>query len=314
MSFLKTLWIPFAALVVPTLSLSASENALARVSSKDGETLTISVGDYRTSFDRTASWTMRSVYYQDRCINDSSGGYYLGTVLKERHGKEGDPFLGSGHRPEEIQEFTVRVFQDDQLLEEPPLEPGLSLEEGNRVLVNKKSNFVSEYSGHLLSIDSTTIISAGGIEQRVTEVGGSGDLAKIVFVYPFMHMLPKSTDLYYAFYEDSFVESGGFVEDKSMTLKKNVTGLLAFDPTHSVGIYLYHQETYPDARLFIFNRKRDNKLYFRYPHPKTEDQSIRYSVYLKAFSASAIARKPEKGFEEMILPSGTEEITIYVEN
>lgn len=313
MRFIHTYSFPLIALVCLLPMLNGEEEVVAKVNSSDGETLTIQVGDYRTSFKKGPSWTMRSVYYRDVCINDSSGGYSLGTVLKERHGEDADPFLGSGHRPEEIQEFTVSIFREDQLIEKRAIEPGLSFSEGNRVVVNKTSNFISQYNGHLLTLESAVTISAEGIEQTVTEVGGDGDLSKIVFVYPFMHMLPNATDTYYAFLGDTFIESGGFLTDKSMTLKKNITGLLAFDPIHSLGIYLYHRETYSDTRLFIFNRERDHKLYFRYPHPAKEGQSLEYSVFLQAFPASEISLQPRKGFTEISLPSGNGEISIYRE-
>jgi hypothetical protein len=290
----------------------------ARAYCYSGETLHTEMGPYKTRFDKNTSWTMRSVFFNDKSIAQSEGGAYLQTVLNETLTAAelaqvgGEYFLGTGHRPEQVDVMTVSAYQDDTLLETRDVKTDIfDLNEGNRLVVHKESRFVSAVNGELLKVTFDTVITTNGIEQHTQLTGGSDNINKIYFVYPLMHIVPNATQHWYAFDGGTLTEKGDFLDDDSMTLNKNITGLLTSNPETGTGIYVYFKESYKNGIVMIWNRAGDNKYYYKYPHPVSAGQIISYSLYMEGFETSGLSVEPSAGFLPQTRPSGTETINFY---
>ena len=321
------------------LALKSSANVVARVSCKDSKHIAITAGNYNLTFSAAHSWTLRSVYFRNQVIDQALPGAFLQTVINESHGqvengKRVDPFLGSGHRPEHIYYLAVAILKGTKTVAVRELfsqQKGLKLkatkngrkitlikpfeldEAGNIVIIKKKSKFLSPCNGLLIYLEFNTVISPSGIEQYVRITGGEGNLKKIKFMFPLMHMLPKATFEYLTYNGSHLVEKGKFKDDKSFSLKKSITSLITWVPKSETGIYIYHTSSYPGGKVNIWNRPLDNKIYFKYPHPKLSGVIMDYSLFFEAFPCKGIAIAPQKGlWKKHIFPSGKESIKIYV--
>lgn len=296
----------------------------ASASSADPKTITIRAGDYRTRFDAGSSWTMRSVLYRNQVINHSEGGTYLQSVLNESHGqisdgKPVDPFLGSGHRPEQVDSLEIGFYDGIKFLSVHELDPekveAFEIERGTTVIFKKRSRLVSAFNGTLIHLEHVTVIAPTGVEQYVRVSGGDGDLSKIAFLYPHMHILPNATHEYLAFHEGNIVEQALFKDDNSMSLRKEVTAIITWVPESNTGIHLYHTRSYPRGEVHIWNRAGDNKLYFRYPYPRARGEALEYALFFEAFPCKGVAAQvpPESGawsLREFTSGKGTAQIAV----
>jgi hypothetical protein len=302
------------------------------VAAADPRTLEITAGDYRTSFSATTSWTMRSVSYRGQVIDQAGPGTYLQTVVNENHGqkgpgKENDPFLGSGHRPELIDHVSLAFYAGAKFLREevlfaPPAHGSNEVDKGDRpvalidpiqggtgttVIIRKMSRFVSAFNGHLISLESSTVVSTAGIEQYARITAGSGSLDKIAYVNPLMHMLPKEAEGYVAYRGDRLVEAAAFKNDGSVSLSKPITALLTCIPGTGTGIILYHTTDQADGKVLIWNRDLDHKLYFRYPYPREAGKHCDYALFFHGFPCRAILPTQPSGslgWKVRTFPSG----------
>lgn len=305
----------------PVSPETSGVQARASVSS-DGKKLEVAAGNYRTRFESRTSWTMRSVFYRDACINQSEGGTYLQCVLNENHGqvdasgKKVDPFLGSGHRPEQVEQLVIELYAGTRRLSRQAVTAGLKPQVGgDTVAVRKLSRFVSAYNGLLMSVDYTTVISPAGVEQYARLTPGDGDLSKINFIYPVMHMFPNATREWTAFLGDQVVETGLFKDDNTFTLAKRITAFATFDPATKTGIYLYHLVEYAGGVHSIWNRPGDNKLYFKYPRFRSADDVRDYRLFLTAFPCAglAVAAPAEgAGWKTIEYPSGAANARFWI--
>ena len=297
--------------------------AQARASlSAAGKTLEVAAGDYRTRFDSRTSWTMRSVFYKTANIDQSEGGAFLQCVLNENHGqvdasgKKVDPFIGSGHRSEQIDQLVVELYAGTTRLSRESVATGLKPQVGgDTVVVRKKSRFVSAYNGLLMSLEFTTVISPGGVEQYARLTPGDGNLSKINFIYPVMQMYPNATHDWAAFLGAKVVEAGVFKDDNSFSLGKRVTAFVTFNPETKTGIYFYHPAEYAGGVNNIWNRSGDNKVYFKYPGLKSVDDVRDYRLFLTAFPCTALAsEQPAEGagWKAMNFPSGGERALFWI--
>lgn len=290
--------------------------------SSDGKKLEVAAGNYRTRFEARTSWTMRSVFYRDACINQSESGTYLQCVLNENHGqvdasgKKVDPFLGSGHRPEQVEKIVVELYAGSRRLSRQAVTEGLTPQVGgDTVAVRKLSRFVSTYNGALMSLDFTTVISPAGVEQYARLTPGDGDLSKINFIYPVMHMFPNATREWAAFRGDRVIETGVFKDDNTSTLGKRINGFVTFNPATKTGIYLYHPIEYAGGSQSIWNRPNDNKLYFKFPRFKSADDVRDYRLFLTAFPCADLAiEAPAEvvGWKAVEFPSGAADVRFWI--
>jgi hypothetical protein len=290
--------------------------------SADGKTLEVAAGDYRTRFEARPSWTMRSVFYKTANINQSEGGAFLQCVLNEKHGqvdasgKKVDPFIVSGHRPEQIDQLVVELYAGTQRLSREAVTAGLKPQVGgDTVVVRKKSRFVSAYNGLLMSLDYTTVITPAGVEQYARLTPGDGDITKINFFYPVMQMYPNATQNWAAFLGAKVVEAGVFKDDNSFSLGKQVTAFVTFDPETKTGIYFYHPAEYAGGVNNIWHRSGDNKVYFRYPRFKSVEDVRDYRLFLTAFPCTGLAsEQPAEGagWKAVDFPSGGERARFWI--
>ncbi len=290
--------------------------------SADGKTLEVSAGDYRTRFDSRTSWTMRSVFYKTANIDQSEGGAFLQCVLNENHGqvdasgKKVDPFLGSGHRPEQIDQLVVELYSGTKRLSREAVAPGLKPQVGgDTVVVRKLSRFVSAYNGLLMKLDYTTVITPAGVEQYARLTPGDGDITKINFFYPVMQMYPNATQDWAAFLGAQVVEAGVFKDDNSFSLGKRLSAFVTFNPETKTGIYIYHPSDYAGGQHSIWHRKGDNKLYFKYPRFKSVDDVRDYRFFLTAFPCTGLTSEPpaeSAGWKAVSLPSGGETAQFWI--
>lgn len=290
--------------------------------SADGKTLEVSAGDYRTRFDSRTSWTMRSVFYKTANIDQSEGGAFLQCVLNENHGqvdasgKKVDPFLGSGHRPEQIDQLVVELYAGTKRLSRETVVAGLKPQAGgDTVVVRKLSRFVSAYNGLLMKLDYTTVITPAGVEQYARLTPGDGDITKINFFYPVMQMFPNATHDWAAFLGAQVVEAGVFKDDNSFSLGKRLSAFVTFNPETKTGIYLYHPADYAGGVHNIWHRKGDNKLYFKYPRFKSVDDVRDYRLFLTAFTCTGLASEQpaeSAGWKAVSFPSGGESAKFWI--
>ena len=247
--------------------------------------LHVKVGDYEMRFAEGPSWTFRDVTFADKQWMQDSG--WLQPVLNEKDLPPAikDPFLGTGHRHEQVDEVTI-VIHVDNTTQSVDIAPTINIKGlATQVSITKKSRFLSAAHGHLYDHLSEVAVTAAGVHETYHFTAADGDLSKVNFLYAFMHIWPNSSK-YWVVGDDQgqSIEQGTFKNDMSFTLNKPFRWAFIYDPKSELGtVYLYPAMS-PGENKF-WNRKRDNKLYLTVDPPRKQDARAVYRLSLYAFKS-----------------------------
>ena len=252
----------------------------------EGPSFIVVSGDYRMRFCEKQSWTMRELFYKGKAVLIHSG--FMQPVLNEKVPAGTDPFLGTGHRREAIDSVRLLVEGGSEAGAYSIAE-GLSVKSGSSFIFEKKSRFVSDFSGLLYEHTARLRLTGDGLSETFEFKAGTGTLSNVNFLYPFMHIFPKTTRAWIAGESMGETARGEFLDDKSFTLKKDILWALVYDPLQTVGLAYVYPEIYrghSGSSNKFWNRTHDNKLYFQIDPPRNAGEEFSYSVTLRAFAAT----------------------------
>lgn len=259
-----------------------------------GPTVSITAGDYSIGFFGRKSWTFGDVTYQGKSILVSKGAHQ--PVLHEREVPQGvDKFLGTGHRPEQIDQLELIVLdKTGKAIGAYPIESDLVVKEGESYILHKKSKFLSEVGGLYYLHDSQITISPDGIKEDYAFEAVADDYKNVDFIYAFMHMFPKTATKWAAGDDDKVIERGEFIADNSFTLNRDFRFCLVYNPEDRMGTALIYPTIYKGFRKSntFWNRPRDNKHYLQVEPITKKGARFFYSAQLRAYQVA-----DEKNFE-----------------
>jgi hypothetical protein len=233
-------------------------------------------------FDENVAWTLRNIRYMGDEIVGVHG--YNGSVVAAKLRREDAHarWIGTGHGKEKVISFSI--FVDGKQVQ---YEPEASFT-GREVVLRKHSELGP------LDYKAETIFPATGdyiIEKhsyRVLE-----DLEGIFAnYYAFMHCNNNSLDQWLALLAGGKeLEGKADANDGSMQLASDVKAVILYSQAMKKGVAYVYPEVYKGSDTFknsIWNRKHDNKLYFR-PDVDTMGRkigdSVEYRLKVIPFSA-----------------------------
>lgn len=155
--------------------------------------------------------------------------------------------------------------------------------------MKKKSRFVSDFSGLLYEHTARLRLTSDGLFETFEFKAGTGTLSNVNFLYPFMHIFPKTTRTWIAGESIGETARGEFLDDRSFTLKTDILWALVYDPVQTVGLAYVYPEIYrgqSGSSNKFWNRTHDNKLYFQIDPSRNVGEAFSYSVTLRAFAAT----------------------------
>ncbi|MEK6793779.1 MAG: hypothetical protein AABZ39_03310 [Spirochaetota bacterium] len=253
----------------------------------EGPSLIVSAGDYKMRFAQKTGWTFRETSYRGKCIFVPSG--FMQPVLNEKVVPKGiDPFLGTGHRPEEVDAIDC-IVSNNGMAAVHPVQEGLRIE-GDAFTIRKKSRFVSAISGFLYSHESRVTISPSGIHEEYSFTAASDGCSNVNYMYMFMHIFTNTTRAWIVLDDKGAYVRGEFGDDNSFSLRKNIRYALVHDPIENIGIALVYPRVYEGRAGFwnsFWNRTYDNKLYLQIDPARTPGASFSYEIDVRAFDAPA---------------------------
>lgn len=258
--------------------------------SYEKKSMAVQIGAMDVRFSEKNSWTIHSAFYNSKEWLVPSG--FMQSVLFEEFTDPNvkDHFLGTGHRPEKVEEVSITFLKNGKEVKKLKIEKDFSIQENaDTVVVEKKSKFISEIGGCLLEHYSKVSVLSDRIKEEFTYKGGDGSLGKVKFMYPFMHIFPNSTKYWVAGDDKgAVIESGEFKDDNTFTLNKQFRWALIFDPVKELGTVYCYPETYAGQKNQhnrFWNRPYDNKLYFMSDCVKKKGEEKSYEVTLFPFNA-----------------------------
>jgi len=258
----------------------------------DGTACVIQIGDYTWQFEAEPSWTFRTAQYLEKPWLQDTG--FNQSVLNEKMPQDvkADPFLGTGHRKEQVKEITLKTIIKGKFSTPVSLNTEFSSEgKASAVIVQKKSIFHSEFSGALLEHEAIIVLNQNGAIQQFSFKGLDGKLENINFMYPFMHIFPVTAQYWYCGNDRGFlIENGEFKTDNSFTLNKAFRWAAIYEPAQSIATAYCYPETYqglPGLHNRFWNRPNDNKLYFMSAAPKKINEEKTWRVTVSAIDTSA---------------------------
>lgn len=296
-TFFKSTCIVFFLSALISCDLSAQTSSAKYIVVSKVPTLLISVGDYEVEFNEKYSWTFREITYNKKKIISPTGAHQ--PVLKEHKVPVGiDNFLGTGHRPEQIDLVEILVLdQAGNVLETHPVDSSLDLKGSNTYIVRKKSKFQSEFGGLYYLHESKITISITGVKQEYSFEAVGSDYTNLDFMYAFMHCFEKTFSNWAVGDNSGVTEQGKFSSDGSFTLRKDIRFCLVHDPDQQVGISILYPEIYKGRGIknAFWNRPRDNKHYLMVEPAKTKGEKFTYFAEIKAFDVQHEDDFVEKG-------------------
>ena len=264
----------------------------------DGLSLVVRSGDYKMRFAEKSSWTFREAWYKGKQFLTTSG--WQQPVLNEAGVPKGkDAFLGTGHRRETVESIAVTAPGAGTY----PVAAGLSITNGNVFIIEKKSKFVSEFSGYLYEHRSWVTVSPDGIHERYWFRAAGEGTTNVNFMYIFMHIFRNSTKQWIVGDDKGEIARDEFKDDMSFTLKKDIRWAFIYDPVETVGmVYVYPRiyEGRPGFRNSFWNRSYDNKLYLQIDPKRKSGEEFEYEVTAKAFIAGIESWEADAG--KMLAP------------
>lgn len=249
---------------------------------KESEALMITAGDYKAVFSKRTSWTIRELTYKGKRILTIAGN--MQPVLNEQVPAKADAFLGTGHRPESEISLEIEVI-GGKMPGKYSVHDGLSIPDGDTFILTKRSKFISEFNGPLYEHVAKLTVSAKGLEEDYSFKAIGEGVAKVNFMYVFMHSMPNTTKMWAAYGVKNEIERGEFKDDDSFSFMKDALWLAAFDPAQGIVIVCSYTEQYNGANMF-WNRAADNKHYLRIMPTKKAGETFTYHARLSAAEAT----------------------------
>ncbi|MBN2307766.1 MAG: hypothetical protein JXR94_02275 [Candidatus Hydrogenedentes bacterium] len=263
-----------ASMVLAIVLASACPAADGPGSARCGQgMLHIQTGQYSVKVFENVAWTMRDVDYAGRKLLVPIG--WQQSVLRVNAPEGEDPWIGTGHGREEVE--SVQVIADGTAHD---LREGLEVT-GERFTVRKKS-----WLGPYHHTSDVTIGPDGFHEEFSYSV--EKDTSQVKFLYVFMHCFTNDTETWIAGLPDGEEMRGTFKDDMSFSLKRDVRWVMLYAPSTEIGAVYAFPEVYASRNSegnMLWNRDRDNKLYFQVAPSTTIGDSFSYSVRLRAFTA-----------------------------
>lgn len=236
------------------------------------------------------AWTIRNIRYRGDEIVGEHGAN--GSVVNARPGPDAatnDPWIGTGHGKETVRRLTILVDGKER-----PYRPGGAWS-GRVVVVRKQSNMGP------LDHDAEIAFPASGdriVERHAYKV--VEDLGRrFNFVYAFMHCNGNSLDQWLALTDDGKELEGRVGRgDGQFSLKRDARTVAFYSAAMRKGVVYAYSEAYEGEAGFsnaIWDRKGDNKLYFRPAVAKDHGVGDRFEFRLQVvpFSAEPDAWKGE---------------------
>lgn len=193
---------------------------------KDPETEIFSMesGDYKIDINIKYNYTIRRICFKGYDLGTNTGFY--GTVIAPESGK----YIGSGHTEggvEQIIDLSITV--DNKKFDK--IDNGITLK-GELLRFNKVSKL-----DNLLFTTSIELTSEGLRESKYFE---AIEDQKMHMFCAFAYCLNVNTTDWIAGLKDGTIESGGFKNDKSWHLQKDIKWAAQFDKAASTGVLLYY--------------------------------------------------------------------------
>lgn len=204
------------------------------------------------------AWTIRNIRYRgDEIVGEHGANGSVVNAKPEADANTKDPWIGTGHGKERVQRLTILV--DGQELS---YQPGETFS-GQIVVIRKLSNM-----GPLDHEAEITFPATGDriIERHAYKV--VEDLGRrFNFVYAFMHCNSNSLDQWLALGRGGEELEGRVTQDDGQfSLKRDARTVAFYSAAMKKGVVYAYPEVYEGDHDFanaIWDRKGDNKLYFR---------------------------------------------------
>ena len=204
------------------------------------------------------AWTIRNIRYRgDEIVGEHGANGSVVNAKPEADAVKKDPWIGTGHGKEKVRRLTILVNGKER-----PYQSGGTFS-GQVVVIHKVSNL-----GPLDHEAEITFPSSGDriIERHAYKV--VEDLGRrFNFVYAFMHCNNNSLDQWLALTAGGKELEGRVGKgDGQFSLKEDARTVIFYSATMKKGVVYAYPEVYegePGFKNAIWDRKGDNKLYFR---------------------------------------------------
>jgi hypothetical protein len=219
--------------------------------------LSIEGADLYADFSQTDAWTLRNLRYRGVEIIGIHGANGSVVNVVRPAGGEANPWIGTSHGKEKVASFTITI--DGQRVD---YQTGRTYS-GSQVVLVKRSN--------LGPLDHQAEIRFPASGDRIVEKNSytpvKDSLDRLNFLYAFMHCNNNRLNQWLALLPDGEMLQGKVVrDDNAFSLTRDVRAVALYDDQDQVGVAYVYPEAYPGVEGFrnaIWDRKLDNKLYFR---------------------------------------------------
>ena len=266
---------------------------VAMATDKTGKVLTVSNAVMSVSLAEKVYWTIREIRAGGTLLVGAFGanGAVASVKPAARRPEAKDGWMGTGHGFETISSYTVAL--DGKPVE---LKPGESAR-ARAVTLTKASN--------IGPLDQVAVISFPETGDRLVEgtrfTANRALPESLAFVYAYMHCNDNALTEWRAWLEPAKTLDGTCAKDDGTHgLQKEVRAVALFGPTVGRGLAYVYPEVYPGGPKgnFFWDRKHDNKLYFRPKIPGAIERSgdtCAYQVTVIPFRAEAADWKDVAG-------------------
>jgi len=266
---------------------------VAMATNKTGKVLTVSNAVMSVSLAEKVYWTIREIRAGGTLLVGAFGanGAVASVKPAARRPEAKDGWMGTGHGFETISSYTVAL--DGKPVE---LKPGESAR-ARAVTLTKASN--------IGPLDQVAVISFPDTGDRLVEstrFTANRTLSEsLAFVYAYMHCNDNALTEWRAWLEPAKTLDGTCAKDDGTHgLQKEVRAVALFGPTVGRGLAYVYPEVYPGGPKgnFFWDRKHDNKLYFRPKIPGAIGQAgdtCAYQVTVIPFCAGTADWKDAAG-------------------
>lgn len=275
-----------AGVILVALCLSCSAGPVwhvAMTTGKTGQMLTVSNDVLSVTLSEKFFWTIREIRSGGTLLVGAFGanGAVANVMPAARLPAAKDGWMGTGHGFETVGSYTVA-------LDGKPvgLKPGETV--GAQVVTLTKASNIGP-------LDQVAVISFPETGDRMIETTrftANRPLAdSLNFVYAFMHCNENALTDWRAWLDPLKTLDGNCVkDDQSHGLQKEVRAVALFGPKVGKGLVYAYPEVYPAGPQgnFFWDRKRDNKLYFRPKIPGViglKGDTCTYQLTVMPFSA-----------------------------
>ncbi len=228
------------------------------------------------------AWTIRNIRYGgDEIVGEHGANGSVVNARPEANADSDDPWIGTGHGKEKVQRLTILVDGEEVFCRS-----GTVLS-GRTVAIRKLSNLGP------LDHEAELVFPASGdriVERHAYQVVEDLD-QRFHFVYAFMHCNNNALDRWMALTgKGKELEGRVGKADGQFSLKEDIQAVGFYSPALKKGVVYAYPEVYRGAAHFknsIWDRKGDNKLYFRPEIGNTDRVGARFEFRLQVIPFSA---------------------------